>query len=323
VDLARLLSRHPRVKLTQVTGRSQAGQLLGDVFPQLDRIPLTITGEVEDADIIFSALPHKASAEVLMKYVGQGRKLIDIAADFRLHDLATYEQWYQVTHPAPQLLPAAVYGLPELHKAQIAQAELVANPGCYPTGAILGLAPAVAHGLIQPDVIVDAKSGVSGAGRNAKLEYSFSELNESVVAYSVEGHRHMPEITQELGELSTSPVEVTFIPHLIPMTRGILTTSYARLKQDVSQSDVVDVYTAFYKDAPFTRILNKPPHTKWASGSNDCLIYPTVDARTGRLIVFSALDNLVKGAGGQAVHNMNIMCGFAQTCGLEQLALFP
>jgi N-acetyl-gamma-glutamyl-phosphate reductase len=323
VDLARLLSRHPHVRLTEVTGRSQAGQRLKDVFPHLGHLDLTIRGDVQDADVIFSALPHKASAEVLAPLVGQGRKLIDVAADFRLHDRAEYEQTYEVTHPAPHLLKEAVYGLPELHAPAIAAAELVANPGCYPTGAILALAPAMAQGLVEPDVIVDAKSGASGAGRNAKLEYSYSEMNESVAAYGLQGHRHRPEIRQELSGLAREEVHVTFVPHLIPMTRGILTTCYARLRRPVSDGEVREIYTAFYDRAPFTRLLGTSPQTKWTAGSNECLLYVTVDQRENRLIALAALDNLVKGAAGQAVQNMNLMCGFGETCGLEQPALYP
>lgn len=323
VDLARLLSRHPHVTLTEVTGRSQAGQRLKDVFPHLGHLDLTIRGDVAEADIIFSALPHKASAEVLAPLVGQGRKLIDVAADFRLRDRAEYEATYEVTHPAPHLLAEAVYGLPELHAPAIAGAELVANPGCYPTGAILALAPAIKHGLIEPDVIVDAKSGASGAGRNAKVEYSFSELNETVSAYALQGHRHRPEIRQELSGLAGQEVHVSFVPHLIPMTRGILTTCYARLRQKVTADEVRELYAEFYRDAPFTRLVGVPPQTKWTAGSNECLVYPAIDQRENRLIALGALDNLVKGAAGQAVQNMNLMCGFEQTCGLQQPALYP
>jgi N-acetyl-gamma-glutamyl-phosphate reductase len=323
VDLARLLSRHPHVRLTEVTGRSQAGQRLADVFPHLGHLDLTIRGDVQDADIIFSALPHKASAEVLAPLVGQGRKLIDVAADFRLKDLAEYEATYEVKHPAPHLLAQAVYGLPELHAQDIAKAELVANPGCYPTGAILALAPAVKYGLIEPDIIVDAKSGASGAGRSAKVEYSYSEMNESVAAYALQGHRHRPEIRQELSGLTSEEVHVTFVPHLIPMTRGILTTCYARLRRQISADDLRTMYDEFYRDAPFTRLVATSPQTKWTAGSNECLVYPTIDQRENRLIALAVLDNLVKGAAGQAVQNMNLMCGFEQTCGLQQPALYP
>lgn len=323
VDLARLLSRHPHVHLTEVTGRSQAGRRLKDVFPHLGHIDLTIRGDVQDAEVIFSALPHKASAEVLAPLVGQGRKLIDVAADFRLKDRAEYEQTYEVAHPAPHLLAEAVYGLPELHCRDIARAELVANPGCYPTGAILALAPAVKGGLIEPDIIVDAKSGASGAGRSAKVEYSYSELNESVSAYALQGHRHRPEIRQELAALTSEDIHITFVPHLIPMTRGILTTCYARLRRDISDDELRQLYADFYQEAPFTRLVGMSPQTKWTAGSNECLVYPTIDRRENRLIALAALDNLVKGAAGQAVQNMNLMCGFAQTCGLEQPAVYP
>jgi N-acetyl-gamma-glutamyl-phosphate reductase len=234
-----------------------------------------------------------------------------------------------VQHPLPELMRDAVYGLPELHRSEIAASNLVANPGCYPTGAILALAPAVKAGIIDPDVIVDGKSGVSGAGRGLGLSTHYSEVNESVRAYSMDGHRHMPEITQELREVSKQEPRVTFMPHLIPMTRGILSSCYASLKPGALPSGPAgiaalrEVYEDFYRDEPFVKIAAQPPHTKHTLGNNDCVIYPTIDLRTNRLTVVSAIDNLVKGAAGQAVQNMNIMFGLPEIMGLTALALYP
>lgn len=330
VELARLLSHHPGVALTAVTGRSTAGKKLGEVFPHLAAIDLTIETELTGAELAFSAMPHRESAGAIIPLIDQGAKVVDISADFRLAEPAVYQQWYGFTHPRPELLREAVYGLPELHRSDITSARLVANPGCYPTGAILALAPAVNAGLIEPPVIVDSKSGVSGAGRTLSLATHFAEANEDVTAYALDGHRHLPEITQELAKLQLeAPPEVTFVPHLIPMTRGILTTAYAtivtgRLTLDEpGREKVTGLYRDFYQNEPFVRVTDTPPHTKHTWGSNYCLIHPTVDRRTGRLVVVSAIDNLVKGAAGQAIQNMNLMLGLPETMGLEMTAVYP
>jgi len=325
VELARLLYQHPQVELTSVTGRSAAGQRLGDVFPHLAITDLTIEAELGAVDFVFSAMPHKESGKEVIDCLNRGVKVVDISADFRLKEATAYPQWYDSTHPAPQLLAEAVYGLPELHRSEVAPARLVANPGCYPTGAILALAPAVKAGIIDTDIIVDSKSGVSGAGRTLSLKTHFAEVNEDTSAYALEGHRHLPEITQELGLLSPGkPLPVTFVPHLIPMTRGILTTCYAPLAGGKKgEQEIRQLYLDFYKDEPFTRVVESPPHTKHTQGNNLCLIYPTIDARTGRLIVISCIDNLVKGAAGQAIQNMNLMLGLPETTGLEAIALYP
>jgi N-acetyl-gamma-glutamyl-phosphate reductase len=330
VELARFLYRHPGVKLVCVTGRSAAGKKLGDVFPHLAGLGLTIEAEPGEVDLVFSAMPHKESADAVIPLLKKGIKVIDNSADFRLKDAAEYQRWYGVAHPAPQLLKEAVFGLPELYRSKIASARLVANPGCYPTGAILALAPAVKEGLIEPDIVVDSKSGVSGAGRTLSLQTHFSEVNEDVTAYALEGHRHLPEIIQELKFLSPKQkLSVTFIPHLIPMTRGILTTAYARLVSGKAAAgekgikEIRQLYLDFYKGEPFVRIADSSPHTKHTWGNNLCLIYPTIDQRTGRLIVISAIDNLVKGAAGQAIQNMNIMLGLPETAGLDALAVYP
>ncbi len=325
-EAARLLARHPEVALVAVTGRSAAGQSLGAVFPHLADLDLIIEPELPDVDVAFSALPHHASAETIPALLERGQRVVDISADYRLHDVAAYERWYGA-HPSPGLLDETPYGLPELHARAIAAARLVANPGCYPTAAILGLAPVV--DLIEPFVIVDAKSGVSGAGRSLSLTTHYCEINENCHAYGLNGHRHLPEMEQELRALRGARrtdgdgLEVTFVPHLIPMTRGILATCYARLESGWSQGALMEHYRDYYRTAPFVRVVDAPPQTKQTLGTNLCLIYPKVDERASRLVVVACIDNLVKGAAGQAVQNMNLMLGLPETTGLEAPALYP
>ena len=328
-ELARILYRHPEIRITSVTGRSAAGQRLGNVFPHLEDLDLPVEAELGEVDLIFSALPHKASAEVLAPYLQNGVKVVDISADFRLKDVDEYQSWYEVVHPCPQYLETAVYGLTELHRPQVTQTKLVANPGCYPTAALLALAPAWRAGLISSDIIVDAKSGVSGAGRGLGLMYHYSEANENVSAYSLDGHRHLPEITQELRLETGEEPKVTFLPHLIPMTRGILASCYAPLQQgalpegEAGKAALMDIYRDAYRGEPFVRVVNQPPQTKHTLGNNYCVVHPTIDRRTSRLIVIACLDNLVKGAAGQAVQNANLMLGLPETMGLEGLAVYP
>ncbi|MBE9512610.1 MAG: N-acetyl-gamma-glutamyl-phosphate reductase [Chloroflexi bacterium] len=330
VELARLLSQHPEVELTSVTGRSTAGKKLGEVFPHLASIDLTIKAELGEVSLAFSAMPHRESAKEVIPLVSRNIKVVDISADFRLKDASEYLSWYGSTHPAPQLLKQAVYGLPELYRHQVTSAQLVANPGCYPTGAILALAPAVKAGIITPEIIIDSKTGVSGAGRTLNLLTHFAEANEDVTAYALDGHRHLPEIIQELTLLSPqqSPA-ITFVPHLIPMTRGILTTGYAPLapgKVSINKKgkdELLQLYRDFYQGEPFISIVGVPPHTKYTWGSNTCFIHPTIDLRTGRLIVVSCIDNLIKGAAGQAIQNMNLMLGLPETTGLGASAIYP
>jgi len=329
VELARLLSQHPGVELASVTGRSAAGQKLGAVFPHLVGLDLTIEAKLGEVDFAFSAMPHKESAQEIIPLLDRSIKVVDISADFRLKDAAKYSEWYSFIHPAPRLLEQAIYGLPELHRTQIASTQLIANPGCYPTGAILALAPAVKEGLIQPDIVIDSKSGVSGAGRSLSTQTHFSEASENAVAYALSGHRHLPEIVQELELLGAKTCSVTFVPHLIPMTRGILTTAYAPLLPGKISADPAgirqlrELYMEFYKDELFVRVVETPPHTKQTWGSNYCLVYPTIDHRTEKLVVISCLDNLVKGAAGQAIQNMNLMLGLPEVTGLEVLAIYP
>jgi len=330
VELARLLHQHPEVELISVTGRSAAGKKLGEVFPHLASLDLVIQAELDEVDLAFSAMPHQQSAKEVIPLLNQNIKVVDISADFRLKDATEYPRWYNFTHPAPQILKQAVYGLTELYRTQVASARLVANPGCYPTGAILALAPAIKEGVIEPEIIIDSKSGVSGAGRTVSLQTHYSEVNEDAAAYALAGHRHLPEIIQELTVLHPRQLpSVTFVPHLLPMTRGILTTCYAPLASGKVASDkkgeeeLRQLYLDFYKDEPFVRIVEFSPHTKHTWGSNLCLIHPTIDHRTGRLIVISCIDNLVKGAAGQAIQNMNLMLSLPETTGLEALAIYP
>jgi len=329
VELARLLSQHPQVVLTSVTGRSAASQRLAEVFPHLAGTDLVIEDRLRDVDLALVAMPHKESAREVLPLLDRGIKVVDLSADFRLKDDSEYTNWYGIAHPAPQLLQKAVYGLTELYRAQIASAQLVANPGCYPTGAILALAPAVKRGLIKADIVIDSKSGISGAGRSISLKGHYPEANEDTAAYALEGHRHLPEIVQELRLLQpNNPPSVTFVPHLVPMTRGILTTCYAPLTDGFAASkkrgeELRQIYFDFYKDEPFVKVVASPPHTKYTWGSNLCFVHPVIDSRTGRLVVISCIDNLVKGAAGQAVQNMNLMLRLPETTGLETIAVWP
>jgi N-acetyl-gamma-glutamyl-phosphate reductase len=330
-ELARLLYQHPQVKLITLTGRSAVGKNLSDVFPHFNGTNYLISSDISShLDIAFSAMPHKSSVDAVPPLLKQGIKVIDISADFRLKNAGEYLKWYGFTHPSPELLEEAVYGLPELHRDEIVSTSLVANPGCYSTGAILALAPVVKEGLIYSDIIIDSKSGVSGAGRTLSLTTHYSEANENTCAYSLEGHRHLPEIEQELKILNPElSLTISFVPHLVPMTRGILSTCYARLKNDKlsdgtkAKEELTQLYQEFYKDAPFVRIVSNSPQTKWAWGSNFCFIHPTIDLKAGRLIIISCLDNLVKGGAGQAVQNMNLMFSLPETAGLEGLAIYP
>ena len=327
VELARLLYRHPGVELSSVTGRSAAGGKLSQVFPHLADIDLTVTAELAEVDLAFSAMPHKASVEVILPLIERDTRVVDISADFRLKDSSKYPQWYDFVHPTPQLLQEAVYGLPEFHRHEIVTANLVANPGCYPTGALLALAPLVKENLIYSDITIDSKSGVSGAGRALSLPTHYVEASDNIRAYALEGHRHLPEIVQELEILNPgfSP-SVTFLPHVVPTTRGILSSCYGQLKEGKltkGKEELKQLYRDYYKGEPFVKIVDAPPETKHTWGSNLCLVYPTIDSRTGKLIIISCIDNLVKGAAGQAIQNMNIMLGFPEMAGLEALPIYP
>ena len=325
-ELARLLHAHPDVQLAGVTGRSAAGKRLADVFPHLWPIDLPITESLDGVDLVFSALPHAAAAAQLAPIIETRVPVIDLSADFRLKRVDEYEAFYKVTHAAPQLLASAVFGIPELHRKEIAATKLTAVPGCHATGVILALAPLFAAGLIEPNVIADTKTGLSGAGRTLGLNVHFSEADENVAPYALDGHRHMPEMTQELAAVSTVGCpSVTFVPHYIPMTRGILSTCYAtpRAGAIVDRASLMQTYRDFFRDEPFVHVSEMPPSTKQVAGTNYCVIHPSVDLRSGRIVVSSALDNLGKGAAGAAVQCMNVMLGLPETAGLQALALFP
>ena len=335
-ELLRLLSSHPHVQVKAVTSRSHTGTKVSDVFPNLrknyslsfsNQKVKELSGEV---DLIFLALPHNEAAGMVTNEVLSAAKVIDLSADFRLKDPSAYAQWYKIDHANPALLPKATYGLCELNTDEIKQSRLIANPGCYATCSILALTPLLKNELVDTNsIIIDAKSGVSGAGRAATIGSHYNECNESIKAYAVTTHRHTPEIEQELSQQCGKQITLSFTPHLVPMNRGILVTAYASLKAGIDAAQVEQAYKQAYENCPFIRLYDQEtdaqilPETRWVSGSNYCDISYRIDKRTGRVIVLAALDNLVKGAAGQAIQNMNIMCGFEEKLGLEHVPAFP
>ena len=327
MEAARLLWNHPGAELVAATGRSLAGQVLGEAFPHISQYDtLRITEQVDlEVDLVMSALPTAESAVACEPFIARGVPVVDIAADFRLKSPEAYSEWYGKPHPFPGRLAEAVYGLPELNREAIRSARLVANPGCYPAASILALAPAFAAGIIEGHIVVDAKSGISGAGRGTGGSYGYAEVNEDVSAYKIGAHNHQPEIAQELAAVGggRTPPKVTFVPHLVPMTRGIHATCYAPLARSVSKAEVAELYRTFYASAPFTRFIAAPPHTKHTLGNNMCLVHATVDERNGMFVAIGVLDNLVKGAAGQAIENMNLMLGLDQMMGLDLPAVYP
>jgi N-acetyl-gamma-glutamyl-phosphate reductase len=346
-ELLRLLVGHPRVKIIAVTSEKSAGCPVASVFPNLSSLlPLSFEALAPDtiarrADAVFLALPHTKSLEPVAACLAAGKRVIDLSADYRLKDPHLYEAWYQITHPYPDLLKEAVYGLPELHRTEIRAAKLVASPGCYPTAAILQLAPLVSKGLVQPDtVVIDAKSGVSGAGRSPALSYHFPEVHESVEAYKIGRHRHIPEIEQELSALASrttvtehtaslvgdsARVRIAFTPHLVPMNRGILSTAYCKLREQIAVEEIHALYRDFYAGERFVRLQEEgtsanPRHVR---GSNFCDVAVFSDPRAGWTVTVAALDNLVKGAAGQAIQAMNLMLGFPEETGLLAPGVYP
>lgn len=321
LELIRLLVRHPHAELTALGTRQEENPHVADIHPQLvgqlDRRleSLSPTQLADRADCVFCCLPHAASAEAVAQLLEAGLKVVDLSADHRLRDVEVYEQWYSVKHPDPARLATSVYGLPELYREHIRTANLVANPGCYPTGAILALYPLLRAGNIGSEgIIVDSKSGVSGAGRTPKPTLHFPECNESLGAYSVGTHRHMPEIDQFLSEAAQRPVEVIFTPHLVPMDRGILSTCYAMPTSSTTPDRLTDTLREYYEDEPFVDVVDHLPTTKHVSGTNRCHI--TTRVVRGRAVVISAIDNLIKGASGAAVQNFNLMYGFDEATAL-------
>jgi N-acetyl-gamma-glutamyl-phosphate reductase len=321
LELIKILLRHPEAEITTLTSRSEGNPHVASVHPQLaGRIDLQMAdlGPAEVAarsDVAFSCLPHGVTASLVPKLLDAGLKVIDLSADYRLDSPDVYAEWYGQKHADSGRLGKVAYGLPELFRQQIRESKLVANPGCYPTSAILPLAPLIKAGLVAPrEIIVDSKSGVSGAGRTPKLTTHFPECNESISAYNVGRHRHTPEIEQILSKASGQRVEVIFTPHLVPMDRGILSTTYSQPTGELSEEQALAAIRDFYRDEPFVRVVNHLPGTKDTTGTNFCDI--TVRVVRGRLITISCLDNLIKGASGAAVQNFNLMYGFAETTAL-------
>lgn len=337
-ELVRLLARHPYVRLVGLTGRDRQGDPIGTVHPHLGTTGLTLDGELRsDVDAVFLALPHGTAAERVSAFLDHGITVIDQGPDFRLRNATDYPTWYGFDHPAPGLLERAVFGLPELHRDALIAAgaarmagipALVGSPGCYPTATILALAPLARAGLIA-DLVVDAKSGVSGAGREARAEMLFAEVNESVRAYGVFTHRHTAEMEQELGALArgtgteAAVAGIDFLPHLIPMTRGILASCHVRPTRPVSQAELDDLYAAAYDHEPFVTMVATPPATGHVLGSNHVRVHVRVDERTGRILAIGVIDNLVKGAAGQGIQAFNLVFGLAETTGLEALPVAP
>jgi N-acetyl-gamma-glutamyl-phosphate reductase len=331
VELLRLLAGHPQVAVTCVTSRQQAGQPLSAAFPALAGIydlhfealePAELSGR---AEVVFLAVPHQAAMGMVPQLLAAGFRVVDLSADYRLRDAAVYAEWYE-PHQTPELLGEAVYGLPELYREQIKGARLVANPGCYPTSAALALTPLLRHRLIDPaTLIIDSKSGTSGAGRAAKVETLYCEVNEGFKAYGLPRHRHTPEIEQTLSAVAGQPVTISFTPHLVPANRGILSTCYASLVGEPSLSDLVALYRREYAGEPFVRVLpaGTLPNIGHVRGSNFCDIGLAVDPRTRRVVAVAVIDNLVKGAAGQALQNMNLMLGCVEDAGLRGAPLFP
>jgi len=324
-ELARLLLRHPEVRLVAAVARGKQGSPLREVQQNLHDAPasLVIGSEVGDAELIFTALPAGEAAKLAPGWLKEGRRIVDIGSDFRLKDAAAYDKWYGYTHPSPALLAESVYGMTEFARDRLRGARVVANPGCYPTATLLALGPAVQHGLIGDDVIVDAKSGVSGAGHNVDDAFLYGTIDGSVRTYGVPTHRHTPEIAQGLCDLGSAPPRLTFAPHLIPMTRGLIATCYATLREGVTAAQVTEAYQDTYRDEPFVRVTRSFPATKATLGSNWCLVHATVDEANRRLVAVGALDNLVKGAAGSAIQNMNAVLGLPERLGLEALPLWP
>lgn len=331
-ELFRILLHHPAAEITAVTSERSAGKPITDIFPHLAKLtdlvcePLDPEKIAAKADVAFLALPHVTAQEAGHRFHQLGVKVVDLSADYRLHDPAVYEKWYEHCHQYPDLLKTAVYGLPELHRERIKKAALIANPGCYPTSAILGLAPLLRNRLADlRTIVIDSKSGVSGAGRSPALPYHYPEANEAFMAYKIGTHRHTPEIEQELSGLAGEGVTINFTPHLVPMNRGILTTIYAAMTAKTDTGTLHARYQEAYRSEPFVRVLplGQFPNVRNVRGSNFCDIGVYADPRTGRAVVVTAIDNLVKGASGQAVQNMNIMMGFEETAGLRFAALFP
>ncbi|MBE5951191.1 MAG: N-acetyl-gamma-glutamyl-phosphate reductase [Lachnospiraceae bacterium] len=331
-ELVRLLLQHKEAEIVWYGSRSYIDKKYADVYRNMFQLVENVCLDddmealAEKADVIFTATPQGFCASIVSEDVLKKTKIIDLSADFRIKDVSTYEQWYGITHVSPQFIGEAVYGLPELNREKIKGARLLANPGCYPTCSTLSIYPLAKAGLIDLNtLIIDAKSGTSGAGRSAKVDNLYCEVNENIKAYGVTSHRHTPEIEEQLTYASGEKVLLNFTPHLVPMNRGILITAYATLKKPVSYEEVKRIYDDCYKDEYFVRVLEKNvcPETRWVEGSNFVDVNFKIDERTNRVIMMGAMDNLVKGAAGQAIQNMNLMFGLSETEGLQLVPMFP
>lgn len=330
-ELVKILNTHPKVGIVGLGSQSYIDQLYDNVYPNLRGYNMLCRSLDDDkliseADIVFIALPHGHAAAYVERALAMGKRIIDLGADFRLKDPGEYKEWYKQDAPGERELKKAVYGIPELKENEIKSAEILANPGCYPTTVLLGLAPLLKNNAINTNnIIIDSKSGVSGAGRGLALGSHFCEVNEDFKAYSVPAHRHIPEMEQELSLIAGEKINITFTPHLLPITRGMLSTIYCKPKNNCSEDYLRELYLEFYKNTQFIRITNKGeiPHTKWVIGTNYCDIGIFFDQRTGNIIIISVIDNLIKGASGQAIQNMNIMLGFEESTGLPKWGMYP
>lgn len=329
-----ILDNHDKVDIKFISSNSFSGNCIGDIYRNYKKyfekklISMEDVAEnLADIDVLFLALPHGMSEKLAKEALEKNVKVIDLGADFRLDSSELYEKWYNVKHEFPEINKSAVYGLPELYRNEIGKADIIASPGCYPTSAILGAAPLLKGSIIEPGkIIVDSKSGVSGAGRNAKTELLYSEVNENFKAYNILKHRHTPEIKQEMDKLGNSDINLVFTPHLLPLNRGILSTIYMDVKKElrhrISETGLYDLYKDFYKDDYFIRITDELPEIKNIKNSNICEIGIRYDAESGNIVVVSVIDNLIKGAGGQAVQSMNVMFGLKESEGLEFLSMY-
>lgn len=331
-EIVRLLMGHKEAKIQWYGSRSYIDKRYYEVFQNMFQIvdDTCLDDNMEElanqVDVIFTATPQGLCASLINEGILSKVKVVDLSADFRIRDVKTYELWYGIQHKTPQFIPEAVYGLCEINREEIKKARLVANPGCYPTCSTLSIYPLLKEGLIDPDtIIIDAKSGTSGAGRGAKLDNLYCEVNENIKAYGVATHRHTPEIEEQLGYAAGREIRINFTPHLVPMNRGILVTAYASLKKQVSYEEVKGAYDTYYANETFVRVLDRDvcPQTKWVEGSNYVDVNFKIDPRTNRIIMMGAMDNLVKGAAGQAVQNMNLMFGLPENEGLMQVPMFP
>lgn len=331
-ELARLLLQRDDIEIKWYGSRSYTGQKYASLYPNMYKIVdeecmddnmKELAGQV---DVVFTATPQGLCASLVDEEILSMVKVIDLSADFRIKDVSVYEEWYKLTHAAPQFIGEAVYGLPEVNRDKVKTARLIANPGCFPTCSFLSVYPLVKEGLVDPGtIIIDAKSGTSGAGRGAKMDSLYCEVNENIKAYGVGTHRHTPEIEEQLSYAAGRPVTISFTPHLVPMNRGILVTAYASLTKEVTYEEVKAVYDKYYEDEYFVRVLEKDvvPQTRWVEGSNFADVNFKIDPRTRRIVMMGAIDNMVKGAAGQAIQNMNLMFGLPENTGLKQIPVFP